>query len=119
MLLVEHAIDAIGQRGQIVDDQIRRDIGMRPVRLTFAQIVAMHPRRAQAGARGAEHIHLDVIADMQHFVRRAAQALAGGMENAGVGFGRAVFLRAELKREVMIQTDHGQVRIAVAQRHDR
>ena len=68
---------------------------------------------------GADHVHLDVVADVQHFTRGDAELRAGGVEDAGRGLGRAVFARAELEGEMRRQADALQVGIAVADRRQR
>src|SRR3546814_14069769 len=61
----------------------RADVLVRPVAR-----FAVDPAAAQPGARGAQHVHLDVVAHVQHLSRRAVQARARGMEDAGLGLGR-------------------------------
>src|SRR3546814_1413078 len=68
---------------------------MRPLAIHAIAVDPVDPAAAQAGAVRAEHVHLDVVADVQHLVGRALQALARGMEDAGVRLGRAVFARSE------------------------
>jgi len=60
-----------------------------------------------------------VVADVQYLCRRHTQAGAGGMEDARLRLGRAVFARAQLEGEMMGQADPLQIGIAVAQRCHR
>ncbi len=60
-----------------------------------------------------------MVAHVQHLRRRHAQAVAGGMEDAGLRLGRAMFARAQLEGEKMRQADPFQVGVAVAQRRHR
>src|SRR3546814_2906179 len=74
---------------------------------------AVDPAAAQAGARGAKHVRLDVVAHVQHLARRALQSRARGVEDAGLGLGRTVLARAEIEMEVVSQPDAVEVGVAV------
>ena len=76
---------------------------------------AVDPAAAQARLHRTDHVHLGVVADVQHVGGGDPQALAGGVEDAGGRLGRAVLARAELEGEVVRYADPLQVGIAVAE----
>ena len=66
-------------------------------------VAAVDPAAAQAGIGGTGDIHQGMITDMQHFVRRTAQAAAGFVKEACIGFGGAVFAGTQLEAEAAQQ----------------
>ena len=82
-------------------------------------VAAVDPAGAQAGRGGAGDVDARMVADVQHLVRGQAQACAGGVEDAGVRLGHAVLAGAEVEREVRVDADRGEVRVAVGQSGQR
>src|SRR5690606_38655517 len=82
--LVGVRVQPVGQRGEGRDFEVGAQVVARPGTADAVVAGAVDPARAQAGAVGAEHVHLDVVADVQHLAGRDAQALARGVEDAGV-----------------------------------
>src|SRR5690606_39408142 len=92
-------IQPVGQRSQVGDFQVGADVVARPGARAAVAIAAVDPAGAQAGALRTEHVHLDVVADVQHVARFASQLVAGSVEDAGGGLGRAVLGPAQLDAE--------------------
>ena len=90
-------VQPVGQRGESVEVQVRLQILARPVLRAAVEVRTIDPATAQTRLRRADHIHVDVVAYVQHFSRGEPQPHAGGVEDTGVRLAGAVFARAQLE----------------------